>query len=162
MLSFLDRLVLSTALPYQRGEFFPILALMDVRPVPPWNTCARPISNGGETGIWHLLLASKVVQRFNLSSRAIIAREEVIVMNVYRFRSTLCLSFILAAICSTAYATDLILNNVPVKVCFCPGRGCIHAIIHEINNARQRFLSRRTRLLQPTLRRLSRRLTRGA
>jgi|GEM_PF-174963 len=65
---------------------------------------------------------------------------EVFVMNVKRFRSALCLSFILTAICSTAYATDLVLNNVLAKVYFSPKGGCTQAIVDEIDNAKTEIL----------------------
>ena len=61
-------------------------------------------------------------------------------MNVKRFHSALCLSFIMAAICTSVYAADLVLNNVPVKVLFSPNGGCTQAIIDEINNAKTGIL----------------------
>lgn len=61
-------------------------------------------------------------------------------MRVKGFRSVLCLSFLLAAICTASYAADLVLNNVPVKVYFSPGGGCTQAIIDEINNAKTEIL----------------------
>ena len=60
-------------------------------------------------------------------------------MNITRLRFALCLSLILAAV-STAYAADLILNNVPVKVFFSPNGGCTQAIIDEINGAKAEIL----------------------
>jgi phosphatidylserine/phosphatidylglycerophosphate/cardiolipin synthase-like enzyme len=42
--------------------------------------------------------------------------------------------------CSTAYAADLVLNNVPVKVYFSPGGGCTQAIISEMNSAKSEIL----------------------
>jgi phosphatidylserine/phosphatidylglycerophosphate/cardiolipin synthase-like enzyme len=56
------------------------------------------------------------------------------------FRLVVCLSFVLAAICSTAYAADLVLNNVPVDVYFSPNGGCTKAIIHKLNNAKTEIL----------------------
>jgi phosphatidylserine/phosphatidylglycerophosphate/cardiolipin synthase-like enzyme len=68
-----------------------------------------------------------------------VAGEESL-MNVKRFRSGLFLFLIVAAICSTAYAADLVLNDVPVEVYFSPNGGCTQAIIDEINNAKTEIL----------------------
>ncbi len=57
-----------------------------------------------------------------------------------RTLSALVAPFVLAAICSTAYAADLVLNNVPVKVYFSPNGGCTQAIIDEVNNAKTEIL----------------------
>ena len=56
------------------------------------------------------------------------------------FRLVVCLSFILAAICSAPYAADLVLNNVPVQVYFSPNGGCTKAIIDELNSAKTEIL----------------------
>ena len=52
----------------------------------------------------------------------------------------LCPFLLLALICSTGYATDLVLNDVPVKVLFSPNGGCTQAIIDEINGAQREVL----------------------
>jgi phosphatidylserine/phosphatidylglycerophosphate/cardiolipin synthase-like enzyme len=51
-----------------------------------------------------------------------------------------CLSFVLSAIGSNAYAADLVLNNVPVKVYFEINDGCTKAIIAELNSAKTEIL----------------------
>ena len=51
-----------------------------------------------------------------------------------------CLSLLPAVICSTAYATDLVLNNVAVKVLFSLNGGCTQAIIDEINGENKEIL----------------------
>jgi phosphatidylserine/phosphatidylglycerophosphate/cardiolipin synthase-like enzyme len=56
------------------------------------------------------------------------------------FRLVVCLSFVLAAICSTACAADLVLNNVPVEVYFSLDGGRTKAIIYELNNAKTDIL----------------------
>jgi phosphatidylserine/phosphatidylglycerophosphate/cardiolipin synthase-like enzyme len=65
---------------------------------------------------------------------------EVFLMTVKRFSPSLCLFLILAAICSSAYAADLILNDTSAKVLFSPNGGCTKAIIDEINNAKTEIL----------------------
>lgn len=57
-----------------------------------------------------------------------------------KFRPALCLCLLLALISTAAYATDLVLNDVPAKVYFSPNGGCAQAIIDEINNAKTEIL----------------------
>ncbi len=60
-------------------------------------------------------------------------------MNTKRTLSVLVALFVLAA-GSTCFSTDLVLNNVPVKVLFNPGGRCADAIIEEIHNAKTEIL----------------------
>jgi hypothetical protein len=60
----------------------------------------------------------------------------VFVMHVKRFRLVLSLSFTLAAICSTAWAADLVPSNVPARVFFSLRGGCSQALVDEINSAK--------------------------
>ena len=62
------------------------------------------------------------------------------IMNAERFRSVLCISFVLAIICTNLEAAELIINNAPVKVLFNPGGRCTEVIIEEINNAKTEIL----------------------
>lgn len=62
------------------------------------------------------------------------------IMNAKRFRSVLCISFVLVITCTSLQASELIINNAPVKVLFNPGGRCTEAIIEEINSAKTEIL----------------------